>query len=33
MRRRLAGDIAFSVDELAAVAKHLDVPLVDLLPT
>lgn len=32
LRRRLAGVIPFTVDELTAVAKHLGVPTADLLP-
>lgn len=31
--RRLRGECSFDIDELAAVADYLDVPLMDLLPT
>lgn len=31
-RRRLGGSTPFTVDELAAVARHLEVPISDLLP-
>jgi transcriptional regulator with XRE-family HTH domain len=30
--RRLSGSLPFDIDELAAVARFLDVPLSDLLP-
>ena len=32
MSRRLTGRIPFNVDELAAVAEALNVPIADLLP-
>lgn len=32
VRRRLAGDSPFTVDELTAVARYLRVPAADLLP-
>lgn len=31
-RRRLAGHVAFTVDELTAVAQHLGLPPAELLP-
>lgn len=31
-RRRLAGELPFTVDELTEVAKHLKMPTADLLP-
>lgn len=30
--QRLAGNVDFSVTELAAIARHLGVPMVDLIP-
>lgn len=31
-RRRLSGELPFTVDELAAVARYLELPTADLLP-
>ena len=33
LSRRLRGEVAFDVNELTAVAAHLDIPLSDLLPS
>jgi transcriptional regulator with XRE-family HTH domain len=32
LRRRLGGDLPFTVDELLAVAKFLEIPVAELLP-